>query len=687
MNRFKAARLGLMAALSVVAIFAAFAPSAFAQITTKASTIWGSTVPGAHTDYTITQDFEYGNGEEPTASTGTPGEDLKKWITDSPAGLIGNPNAIPYDKRCAPEDFDPTPEGLEALNAFFIGSCPASAKVGEADVYLVNDADTGSCPAIDPEHPFDPDNPFACIPGGFDLSNLGGPLHGDIYLLRTEPEVPAKFATILTSETYQNVDFSMYSGIKCETAPATPCTIQPKSLDSLEPVTNRSADLDDVSDFRIRTIPTRYEDPPNAILPTAYGHESFDPLNETTPTYGTQLHIRQISEHIFGMVDPNETPGDTSDDVPFLTNPMRCDSWDSYSYAIDWSDSGGTLAMDPRNPDDDSYVKSAADSVTPSPSECAQMPALNVVTSAAVNGSARGANPGLTVSVNDSTPLDAQQPSKMVTTLPASMSVDVKALSHVCTYAQRDADACPAESQVGTAKVETPLVSAGLTGRVYMTTGQTPGLPFLSIFVDGAVKFRLDATTRFVGPSVNQIETTFDNLPQAPFSKFSVTIDGGAPGKLLFNRECPLDGEAPADGPITFAVSGVGGGTASSASATKLDPCYGATTPSKISKCVKRGGKLKVKPRGLIAKSTIKEVQLLTGVKKVKKIKKGKKVTKKSVISLKKLATDKTAPFSFNTTLKKSKFKSKRTYYYGFKVVYKDGHVTKTKSAKFKTCR
>ena len=70
-----------------------------------------------------------------------------------------------------------------------------------------------------------------------------------------------------------------------------------------------------------------------AILPTAYGHETFNPLHPTTPTFGTQLHIRNITFHLFGKVDPNETPGNTTDDVQFLTNPTRCDSWDSYTYA------------------------------------------------------------------------------------------------------------------------------------------------------------------------------------------------------------------------------------------------------------------------------------------------------------------------------------------------------------------
>ena len=53
MNRPRAARCGLLIAAMTVVVVAAFAPSAMATISTKASTIWGSTTPGAHTDYTI----------------------------------------------------------------------------------------------------------------------------------------------------------------------------------------------------------------------------------------------------------------------------------------------------------------------------------------------------------------------------------------------------------------------------------------------------------------------------------------------------------------------------------------------------------------------------------------------------------------------------------------------------------
>ncbi|MGH2907566.1 MAG: hypothetical protein ACRDKI_12470, partial [Solirubrobacterales bacterium] len=343
-------------ALVVVAAVAVVAPSvASASITAAASTTYGSTVPGAHTDYTIRQDFTYdANGPEPTGITGA-GQDLKKWIVDSPAGLAGNPNAIPYADRCDPAAFDPTPAPAAAYNTFFTGACPDSAQVGVADVYLVNDAQSGTCPAA----------PIQCLAAGFDMYLLGSPLHGKIYLLKTTPEVPTTLGTLFTSASYQNFDFSGFGGNVCTTAP-TPCPIQPKTKSVLAPVTS-GAD----GDFRIRTIPADYSNPPIAILPTVYGHAAL-------PS-GTPLHIRRIDQHLYGKVDPNETPGDNTDDVPFLTMPTRCDSWDSFSYAFAWNGGGGALAMDPNNPGDNTYVKSAADSVTP---DCSSKPPLNATVNA-----------------------------------------------------------------------------------------------------------------------------------------------------------------------------------------------------------------------------------------------------------------------------------------------------------------
>lgn len=640
-------------AVTLIAVISAFAPSAFGTIGVNASATYGSLVPGAHTDYTMRLDFTYdSNGAEPAATTGA-GQDMKKWIIDGPAGLVGNPNAIPKADRCDPASFDPAPAPAAAYNTFFTGSCPDSAQVGDAEVYLVNDAESGTCPNA----------PITCLAAGFPMSALGTPMLGKIYVLKTDPEVPTTLGTLLSSVSYQNFDFSAYGGNVCTTAPATPCAIQPKTKSVLAPVTNRSALNNGDTDFRIRTIPADYSAPPSALLPTAMGHASIG-------VGGTPLHIARIDQHLFGMADPNETPGDNTDDVPFLSMPARCDSWDSTGYAISHNGGGGSLALDPNHPGDTDYVESTVDSDTP---DCSTLPPFGTSASSVLSTGARGANPGLTVKVGDPAPSGHDQVKKLVTTLPEAVSVNVNALNNVCSEADRDADTCPAAAQIGTASIKTPLISAGLTGRVYMINGTTPGLPFLSIYVDGPVEFRLDATTQFVGPNFNMIETTFNNLPQTPFTEFTVDITGGSStSSLLFNRSCPTDGSAPGSGATTFSLAGYAGGAASSSSSNSFNGCYGAATPPRYNHCKKQSKAYRFTPSGLVDRPGIAKVQILTGYK---------------TSSMHKRATDTKSPFSVKFTLKKSKFKKNKKIYYRYKVWYKDGKVINTKSGTFKTCK
>lgn len=674
MNRPKAKRLGLFLTLALVAALTAFVPSSFAAISTEASTVYGSTVPGAHTDYTIIQKFQYDdNGVEPQATDGA-GQDLKKWIVDSPAGLVGNPNAIPYENRCEPSSFDPTPSPYAALNTFWIGSCPDSAQVGSAEVYLVNDADSGTCPAA----------PITCLSGGFGMYNLpSGTMKGKIYLLKTEPEIPFTLVTIFQSATYQNYDYTVLPGAgpnatKCTTAPATPCPIQPKTKSILAPVTNRSGNYDEVNDFRIRTIPAEDSAPPRAILPTAMGHAAFvGPANPSNPG-GTPLHISRIDQKLFGMVDPENNFANAGEgDTPFLSMPSRCGDWDSYSYAVAWNGGGGDKQMDPNHPSENTYVQSNKDTAV---ADCSgAKPTLKATGTAAFQGTARSSNVGLTVTIADPTASEDDQPAKVVATLPSSVTNDTSSQSNLCTIAERDSeDGCPETALVGTASIKTPLLSGGLTGKVYKTqrpAEDASNLPNLSIFVDGAVKFRLDATTKFVGQDFDQIETTFDNMPQTPFTEFKVTINGGQ-NSLLKTRECPTDGNAK-DTPVKIGINGYLGETTNTESGVAFDACpqpakYGVKNPTKVKRCVRVGKSLSVRPSGIVNSANVSNVQLLIG--------------KKSK-SVKKAATDKKSPFSFKKKLSKKSFKKKKTYYYSYRVAYKDGKVLKTKTSTFKTCK
>lgn len=637
-----ASRLGLATALTVLTVLIAAAvltPSALAgTIATEASTVYGSTIPGAHGDYTIIQKFEYdGNGLEPKPGT----NDLKKWIVDSPAGLIGNPNAIPYADRCDPTAFDPSGVMSTYVTS---GACPASSQVGEADVYLVNDAQSGSgCPGA----------PLGCLVAGFPMYALGGPMHGKIYLIKTAPEVPVTLGTLFTSASYQDLPSPPFP-VACTASGGPPptCPLQPKTKSVLAPVTNRSGNFDGVSDFRIRTIPADYSARPAALLPTALGHASF-------ATGGTPLHIARIDQHLYGMVGGQ----------PFLTMPTRCDGWTSYSYAIAHDGSGGSLTMDPNNPGDNDYVKSGADTVAP---DCSTLPQMRASVVSSLSSGKRNENPGLSVNVTNPNAIGDTQVKKLVTTLPAALSIDVDALVNVCSEAERNADSCPAASQVGTATINTPLISAGLTGRVYITKSPNAGLPYMSVFVDGPIQFRLDATTRFVGASFNRIEATFDNLPQAPFTDFTVNIAGGASNSLLLTRACSSSAASWDDGPLTFTMNGYTGTASSGSNDLKLDPCYGSNNPGTRQHCVRQNTSTTFRPKGLRTPTRVTRVQLMTGP---------------NTKSMHSRASQKAAPYNLRHTMTRKLYNRGWRYRYGYRITYDNGHVVRTNTAFYRICR
>lgn len=105
----------------VTAIFALgtlLAPRAGATVTPTMDLQLSDTRLGAHADTTIKFGFDYGHVDPmlyPPTSPLT--ETVKDLVVDIPRGLVGNPNAVPYEDRCDPVVFE-------------TGLCPASATVG-----------------------------------------------------------------------------------------------------------------------------------------------------------------------------------------------------------------------------------------------------------------------------------------------------------------------------------------------------------------------------------------------------------------------------------------------------------------------------------------------------------------------------------------------------------------------------
>jgi hypothetical protein len=122
---------------------------------------------------------------------------------------------------------------------------------------------------------------------------------------------------------------------------------------------------------------------------------------------------------------------------------------------------------------------------------------------------------------------------KAVVSLPHSEFLAQNHIKTICTRVQFAADACPAGSIYGFATATTPLFDAPLSGPVYLRSSSNP-LPDLVAALHGQVD--VDLVGR-IDSKNGGIRTTFDAVPDAPVSKFVLTMQGGKKGLLVNNRD------------------------------------------------------------------------------------------------------------------------------------------------------
>jgi hypothetical protein len=444
-------------------------------------------------------------------------------------------------------------------------------------------------------------------------------LTGTISILQTTPEVPTEVGAYIPS----------LAGI---TAPI-------RAYAKFVPVTSGPE-----GDFRIRSVT---EDFPR-----------------TTQVLGIDqpIQISRYQQKLFGKLSNGHV---------FITAPTRCDTWNSWGYFQAY-DSNTNVNSDPDLTGTNNFLKSDAFPTTP---DCTTVPGFNTEASASVSAAARGGSPTFTTDLAipglESEPLSPAVPKSVVATLPKAVNVDVAQLTRICQNEQFAALSCPANSKVGTVSITTPMIVAGLSGEAYLvkpSAGQT--LPDIGIMVHGAINFTMRGTNHYVNG--NQLQSTFDNIPQVGFSTFKLTIAGGQNGLLRVNT-CPVNGTAPADGgPTTFAMTSYLGQTRNLSSGnSNFGPCNSyAVTIKSIKKCIKRGGILKLSPN-YRTRTEIKYVRFVTPRSKWKSFKKSPYRIK--VRTSKKLKKGKT-------------YKYKLTAYYKPTSVYPKGKTIK-KSGKFKICK
>lgn len=122
---------------------------------------------------------------------------------------------------------------------------------------------------------------------------------------------------------------------------------------------------------------------------------------------------------------------------------------------------------------------------------------------------------------------------QVAVTLPKTEFLENAHIRTICTRVQFAAHACPAASVYGYAKAWSPLLDQPLQGPVYLRSSSHE-LPDLVASLDGQI--HVDLAGRI--DSVNErIRNTFETVPDAPVSKFVLTMQGGKKGLLVNNTE------------------------------------------------------------------------------------------------------------------------------------------------------
>ncbi|SEH12663.1 hypothetical protein SAMN02745716_1166 [Thermoleophilum album] len=213
---------------------------------------------------------------------------------------------------------------------------------------------------------------------------------------------------------------------------------------------------------------------------------------------GLPIRIQRIQLNLTGQVAGK----------PFLRMPTACRR--------------AEIAVAVRSWDEPQVTTSRATAFTPSGCERLPFrPRLSGVMGAPGATKLRSHVPVTASVISD--PSDAAVAATTVT-LPLALGVDLGSLQKLCQPDQFAADACPADTRVGRARLASPLLEQPLELPVYIVQrpGELPALGFR--LFGGAILGR----TRLGGAVTN----VFEGLPDLPLSRFDLTVDGGPRGLL-----------------------------------------------------------------------------------------------------------------------------------------------------------
>jgi hypothetical protein len=145
-------------------------------------------------------------------------------------------------------------------------------------------------------------------------------------------------------------------------------------------------------------------------------------------------------------------------------------------------------------------------------------------------GTKRGDHPALRAELN-ARPADANIGSVTVT-LPKSAFLDQAHIRTICTRVQFAAKACPPGAQYGYARAWTPLLDDPVEGPVYLRSSNHK-LPDLVIALHGLVDVNVSSR---IDSKNGGIRNSFETIPDAPVTKFVLSLQGGKKGLVVNSR-------------------------------------------------------------------------------------------------------------------------------------------------------
>jgi hypothetical protein len=158
---------------------------------------------------------------------------------------------------------------------------------------------------------------------------------------------------------------------------------------------------------------------------------------------------------------------------------------------------------------------------------CAALPFRPRLTLTLTGGINRRGHPGI-IAVLTRQPGEANIRRTSVA-LPAGELLDNGHIGTVCTRPQFAANQCPEGSLLGTAEAVTPILDQPLKGNVYLRSS-SHNLPDLVADLEGQIDIELAGKIDTI--KGGSLRTTFESVPDAPVTQFTLNLAGGKRGLL-----------------------------------------------------------------------------------------------------------------------------------------------------------